>query len=505
MSKERIKIAPEMFDIMPVEYQDLVERATYGKEDRGWKDIGTSKELIEEHSLCAGCPESMAFRYILAALPAPEDTVMVGSTGCTSLVFPHVGVHNIHSLFGNQNAVASGLKRALSVRFPGRTKDVVVLAGDGATVDIGLDMTLQAWFRQEKFTTICFDNELYANTGGQESGLMQKGFVAKMAPMGKTFEKVRLPEIARESGCHYVVNCTVSKPNLVEKVIKNAIHVAREIGPTYLQLYTPCILEIGKNSMEGLQEMRDSEKPTERFAYSWLRRDDMIKRRINIRMSGLGGQGAVTAAHVMAMAASRDGKFAISNPFFGAEKRMAPAESYCRIGVNRIWDRGELVFPDVIEVFHPQVITLGKSYTMPFYSGIKENGVVIINSDVPLLSDEDVKRLQDLNVAVFYIAGTQVALEVAGTELSTNMTMIGSVAGITKCVSLEALDGALQERFGKKFVASGGTATLDEAIKKKFAKKEMLLKKNLETVVRAYEMASEWAEKNNVELAVAAA
>ncbi len=231
----------------------------------------------------------------------------------------------------------------------------------------------------------------------------------------------------------------------------------------------------------------------------------MIKRRLNIRMSGLGGQGAVTAAHVLAMAASRDGKFAISNPFFGAEKRMAPAESYCRIGVSRIYDRGELVFPDVIEVFHPQVVTMGKSYTMPFYSGIKESGVVIINSDMPLLSKEDVKRLKDLNVAVFYIKGTQVALEVAGTELSTNMTMIGSVSGITKCVSLESLDGALQERFGKKFVASGGTATLDEAIKKKFAKKEMLLKKNLDTVIRSYEMASEWAEKNNIELAVAAA
>ena len=231
----------------------------------------------------------------------------------------------------------------------------------------------------------------------------------------------------------------------------------------------------------------------------------MIKTRLNIRMSGLGGQGAVTAAHVMAMAASRDGKYAISNPFFGAEKRMAPAESYCRIGVRRIYDRGELVFPDVIEVFHPQVITLGKSYTMPFYSGIKEGGLVIINSDMPLLSDEDVKRLKDLNVAVFYIAGTQIALEVAGTELSTNMSMIGSVAGITKCVSLQGLEGALQERFGKKFVASGGTATLDEAIKKKFAKKEMLLKKNLDTVIRSYEIAGEWAEKNHVELSVAAA
>jgi pyruvate ferredoxin oxidoreductase gamma subunit len=156
----------------------------------------------------------------------------------------------------------------------------------------------------------------------------------------------------------------------------------------------------------------------------------------------------------------------------------------------------------VIEVFHPQVITMGKSYTMPFYSGIKEGGVVIINSDVPLLSDEDIQRLKDLNVSLFYIAGTQIALEVAGTELSTNMTMIGSVAGITKCVSMEALDLALQERFGKKFVASGGTATLDEAIKKKFAKKEMLLAKNLATVKHAYEIATEWAEKNHVELKV---
>jgi pyruvate ferredoxin oxidoreductase beta subunit len=265
MSKEKIEVCEDLADIMPPEYQELVATATYGKEERGWKDIGTSKELIEQHSLCAGCPESIAFRYILASLPSPEDTVFVGSTGCTSLVFPHVAVHNIHSLFGNQNAIASGLQRSLAIRFPDIQKDVVVLAGDGATVDIGLDMTMQSWFRQEKFTTICFDNELYANTGGQESGLMQKGFVAKMAPTGKNFDKVRLPEIAREAGCHYVAMLTVSKPNRVEKAIKNAILVAREIGPTYVQLYTPCILEIGKQSMEGLDEMKEAESIGGRF------------------------------------------------------------------------------------------------------------------------------------------------------------------------------------------------------------------------------------------------
>src|SRR5438034_9912257 len=101
----------------------------------------------------------------------------------------------------------------------------------------------------------------------------------------------------------------------------------------------------------------------------------MIKRRINIRMSGLGGQGVVTSGHVMAMAAAKDGRQAISNPFFGADKRIGPDEAYVRIGVERIYDRGELVYPGAIEVFHPQVINQGKSYTMPFYSGITRGGL----------------------------------------------------------------------------------------------------------------------------------
>ena len=222
--------------------------------------------------------------------------------------------------------------------------------------------------------------------------------------------------------------------------------------------------------------------------------------RMNIRISGLGGQGAVTAAHLLAMAANKDGKFSISNPFFGAEKRMAPAESYARIGSERIYDRGELVYPDVIMIFHPQVITMQKSYTAPFYDGIKENGLVIINTTDDLLTDEDHKRLEDLNVAVLNHDATKLALEIGKTELSTNMAMIGACAGVTKIVSLKALDGAIKDRFGKKYVASGGTATLDEAIKKKYAKKEMLLKANMDTITKSYEIATEWAEKQDLNL-----
>ena len=222
--------------------------------------------------------------------------------------------------------------------------------------------------------------------------------------------------------------------------------------------------------------------------------------RMNIRISGLGGQGAVTAAHLLAMAANKDGKYSISNPFFGAEKRMAPAESYARIGSERIYDRGELVYPDVIMIFHPQVITMQKSYTAPFYSGIKENGLVIINTSDDLLSEEDHQRLEDLNVAVLNHDATKLALEIGKTELSTNMAMLGACAGVTKIVSLKALDGALQDRFGKRYVASGGTATLDEAIKKKYAKKEMLLKANMDCITESYKMSSAWAEKQDLNL-----
>ncbi len=228
-------------------------------------------------------------------------------------------------------------------------------------------------------------------------------------------------------------------------------------------------------------------------------------KRINIRISGLGGQGAVTAAHLLAMAANRDGLYSISNPFFGAEKRMAPAESYVRIGVERIYDRGELVYPDIIMVFHPQVITLQKSYTAPFYSGVKEGGLVIINSSVDLLSEEDHKRLKDLNVSVFNHDATKQALEIGKTELSTNMAMLGACMGVTKIVSLDSMDLALQERFGKRYVASGGTATLDQAITKKYAKKAMLLKANMDTIIKSHELGETWSEVNKPALANVAA
>lgn len=200
-----------------------------------------------------------------------------------------------------------------------------------------------------------------------------------------------------------------------------------------------------------------------------------------IRMSGLGGQGVVTAAHVIGGAAVKDGKFALVNPFFGAEKRLAPAESYVRISDEEMFDAGEILYPDIIMVYHPDVIVQGKSYTMPFFSGIRRNGIILVNSEKELefTSDEN-RRLRDLDVSVYFFPATETAREIGGSELSSNIAMLGALLGVTPIVSMEAMHESLRERFGgkAKFVASGTTAVLDDAIKKQYDKVEKLMAAN---------------------------
>ena len=214
--------------------------------------------------------------------------------------------------------------------------------------------------------------------------------------------------------------------------------------------------------------------------------------RYNIRISGLGGQGVVTTAHILGAAMDNAGKFASLVPFFGSEKRMAPVEAYVRASTQPIYEVGEVIYPDIIMIYHSQVVTHGKSYTMPFYTGLKPNSLIIINTDRDVLFPEDVEVLKNLNATVVQFDATALALKIAGTELATNMAMMGMVLGLTKLVNIDNIEAAVRERFlGNSFVASGGTAALDSAIEKKFKKKEDLLAKNMEVITATFAMADE--------------
>ncbi|MBL1243776.1 MAG: 2-oxoacid:acceptor oxidoreductase family protein [Sulfurimonas sp.] len=214
------------------------------------------------------------------------------------------------------------------------------------------------------------------------------------------------------------------------------------------------------------------------------------KKRYNIRISGLGGQGVVTTAHILGSCLDNAGNYASLVPFFGSEKRMAPVEAYVRASTEPIYEVGEVIYPDIIMIYHSQVVTHGKSYTMPFYTGLKPNALIIINTDFDVLTEDDTKVLNDLNATVVQFDATALAMKIAGTELATNMAMMGMVLGLTKLVTTKHIEAAVRERFlGNSFVASGGTAALDSAIEKKFKKKEQLLEANMNVINETFKMA----------------
>ncbi|CAI6150794.1 MAG: hypothetical protein SPLUMA2_SPLUMAMAG2_00017 [uncultured Sulfurimonas sp.] len=213
-------------------------------------------------------------------------------------------------------------------------------------------------------------------------------------------------------------------------------------------------------------------------------------KRYNIRISGLGGQGVVTTAHILGSCLDNAGNYASLVPFFGSEKRMAPVEAYVRASTQPIYEVGEVIYPDIILIYHSQVVTHGKSYTMPFYTGLKPNALIIINTDFDVLSEDDRAVLEALNATVVQFDATRLAMKIAGTELATNMAMMGMVLGLTKLVNTDHIEAAVRERFlGNSFVASGGTAALDSAIEKKFKKKEQLLEANMNVINATFEMA----------------
>jgi pyruvate ferredoxin oxidoreductase gamma subunit len=210
-------------------------------------------------------------------------------------------------------------------------------------------------------------------------------------------------------------------------------------------------------------------------------------------MAGLGGQGVVTASHILSTAVIHAGGESTIVPFYGSEKRMAPVESYVRVSELPIYEIGEILFPHIITVFHPQVITHGKSYTNPFHYGIKDNGLILVNAreNIPLPPDE-VKDLETKGVKTYTFPATLLAIETAGTDLATNMAIVGAIGAITQLTNLEAIDKAVKERFlGKGFVVSGGTAALDSVVERKFKHKQELLEKNMATVKAGWDYAME--------------
>lgn len=157
---------------------------------------------------------------------------------------------------------------------------------------------------------------------------------------------------------------------------------------------------------------------------------------IEIRFHGRGGQGAVTAAEILAKAAFEDGKYCQAFPFFGAERKGAPVMAFSRISDKPIRRRYQVYNPDYVIVLDDTLLE-----AVDVLSGLKTNGKVIINAKDHVDLGEDVES--------YSIDATGIALDILGVPI-VNTVMLGAFASVTGEVTLDSIIKITKETFPGK-------------------------------------------------------
>lgn len=156
---------------------------------------------------------------------------------------------------------------------------------------------------------------------------------------------------------------------------------------------------------------------------------------IEIRFHGRGGQGAVTAAEILAKAAFEEGKYSQAFPSFGVERRGAPVMAFTRISDEPIHIRYQVYNPDYVLVLDDGLLNV-----VNVYSGLKENSEIIINTE---------NKVEAENHPVHDIDATGIALENLGVNI-VNTIILGYFAKKTGKVSIESVLKVIKETFPGK-------------------------------------------------------
>lgn len=192
-------------------------------------------------SACAGCGLELAARVILDAMGS--KTVLVIPPGCAAL-FSGYGSETVTKIPGfqgnleNTAAYAAGIKAGFEMQGRGDVQ-VLGLAGDGATVDIGLQSLSGALERGDKILYVCYDNEAYMNTGIQGSGSTPLNAWTTTTPAGKSVYRKDMVGIVAAHKIPYTATASVGYVDDLRKKVEKA-KAATANGPAYIHVHAPC-------------------------------------------------------------------------------------------------------------------------------------------------------------------------------------------------------------------------------------------------------------------------
>jgi pyruvate ferredoxin oxidoreductase gamma subunit len=173
-----------------------------------------------------------------------------------------------------------------------------------------------------------------------------------------------------------------------------------------------------------------------------------------IRIHGRGGQGVVSAAEMLSIAAFREGKHAQAFPSFGSERTGAPVVAFCRIDDKEIRLREPVMQPDALIIQDPTLL-----HQVDVFAGLAPGGTILINSSrsfEELGLNELVQRFRTRS-----LPASEIALRHLGRPLP-NAALLGGFAAVSSQVSLDAVTAAIRSKFSGK-IADGNAAAASAA------------------------------------------
>jgi pyruvate ferredoxin oxidoreductase beta subunit len=217
----------------------------------------TTKDLAEKpdlfmpgHRACAGCAPATVLRLITKAFRGP--TIVTNATGCmevVSTIYPYTSwaVPWLHTAFETAGSNASGIEAALKIlKKKGRIKqehvDVIAVAGDGGTYDIGIQALSGAVERGHDFLYVLYDNEAYMNTGIQRSGGTPLGASTTTSPAGSVIPgklEYKKP-IADIMVAHEMPYVATASPYYWRDLVRKTRKGIEVNGPAFLHVFAPC-------------------------------------------------------------------------------------------------------------------------------------------------------------------------------------------------------------------------------------------------------------------------
>ncbi len=155
-----------------------------------------------------------------------------------------------------------------------------------------------------------------------------------------------------------------------------------------------------------------------------------------IRIHGRGGQGSVTAAELLAVAAFEDGKYSQAFPAFGVERRGAPVTAFVRLNDKPIRLRSQIYEPDYVIVQDATLVDV-----VDVEKGAKCDGIILINTEKNPSSFKF-----DTKASIKTLDATKLAMDFIGKPI-VNTTLIGAFAGVSGLIRPESIINAVMERF----------------------------------------------------------